>query len=934
MRRHADYVDLAFGMFAESARRGVLFHTAEDEVLDGRCITVTGQKWLNFASCSYLGLELDERLKAGAIEAVSRYGTQFSASRAAVSAPPYKELEALLEAVFDAIPLPTPTTSLGHIAALPALVEDTDLMVLDQQVHASVMNAANLARVHGAGLEVIRHNNLAQLEDILVRERGRRRHIWYLADGVYSMYGDFAPIEALMKLLGQHEQLHLYVDDAHAMSWCGQHGRGFVLGNTPLHPRMVVATSLNKAFACAGGVLLLPDPKLRARVRMGGGPLIFSGPLQPPMLGAAVAAARLHLSPEFPALQHELLERIRHCNRVCNALGLPLVSQDESPVRFIATGLPQVSYDMVERLQREGFYLTVAVFPLVPMKRAGLRLTLTRHLSLDDISRLAEAVAHHLPLALQQAGSSLEEVRAAFQLGEAEHPQAVARPTPTHLRLEKVTSIARLDAEEWDALLGNRGTFGAEALALLEATFEGQAHPENNWRFLYYLVRDGAGKAVAATFFTETLWKDDMIASPDVSRLAEQRRRKDPTFLTSRTLAMGSLLTEGDHLYLDRTGDWREALRLILRDVAEEQSHGARVLVLRDLDAEDPELDAYLLSQGFARYLMPETMVLDLAPDYRLDDYMARLTRRSRRFLKQEVLPRTSQLKVRLAGGEAPALSQDELRYLHRLYANVQARSFELNTFTLPLALFERMNGRQAWEFLLLHVPPEAGGACRRAARGFLGRAPGAGPLRPAPGGAGLPLRRVSRGLPAGDLGRHRTGSRGGGHARVLRDGGGPRKASFRGNGKPPRHLLPGRRHLQLRGPAPTDGRGGPEPRPARPALSAHRGIRVASWPSTREAPAASAASPASIAATGRGAACGARLAGPAVASGGGAARAGSSPAWGGSPGSGGGAAGSPPGCAGVAGAASTAWWRSRVRPAMRAQVFPPGASRVSTAST
>jgi 7-keto-8-aminopelargonate synthetase-like enzyme len=710
MRKYSDYIDLSYTMFHESDRRGLMFHTAENEALNGRTITVGGQDWLNFGSCSYLGLELDERLKAGVIDAVTRYGTQFSSSRAMVSAPPYQELEVLLERVFGYPVLPAPNTSLGHIATLPVLIQEGDMMVLDQQVHMSVVNGANLARVHGAKLEVIRHNDLAQLEDIMLRERSRYRNIWYLADGLYSMYGDFAPLPGLMDLLARYEQLHLYFDDAHAMSWCGQHGRGYVLGQVPLHARMVVATSLNKAFACAGGVLLIPDDQMRSKLKTVGGPLIYSGPIHPPMLGAAVASAKVHLSEGFAALQGDLLARIQYCNEVFNTLGLPLISQDESPVRFVATGLPRVSYNMVDRLQKEGFYLNVAVFPVVPMKRAGLRFTLTRHLTLDDIRRLAEAIAHHLPLALAEEGSSLAEVHAAFGLAPGPERSVAAATSPSELVLEKYHRVQDLDLTEWDTLLGARGTFSHAGLALLEQTFTGHARPEDNWRFVYYVVRDGSGRPVLATFFTDAIWKDDMIASPEVSRLAEQRRSKDPYFLASRTLAMGSLLTEGDHLYLDRTGNWQGALQLVLADLALEQArHQAQVVVLRDLDAEDPEMEAFLLEHGFARYLMPENMVLTLDPNDSQQAYLTKLSRRSRRFVKSEVLPREGDITVAVAGAAVRPLTTDELAHLHRLYMNVQERSYEYNTFPLPEGLFERMNRSPDWEFLLLGVTEAAG---------------------------------------------------------------------------------------------------------------------------------------------------------------------------------------------------------------------------------
>src|SRR6185436_14972501 len=119
---------------------------------------------------------------------------------------------------------------------------------------------------------------------------------WYMADGVYSMYGDYAPLKDIMQLLYNHEQLHLYVDDAHGMSWAGKNGAGFAKTILPRHERMFLVTSLNKAFAAGGGCLVYPNDDWKRKVRNCGSTMIFSGPVQPPLLGAAIASAQIHLS--------------------------------------------------------------------------------------------------------------------------------------------------------------------------------------------------------------------------------------------------------------------------------------------------------------------------------------------------------------------------------------------------------------------------------------------------------------------------------------------------------------------------------------------------------------------------------------------------------------------------------------------------------------
>src|SRR3954465_667626 len=291
MRTVEERLALLDEVVSEAASRGLAMQTADDAPLDGRTISLAGRPRINFRSCSYLGLELDTRLREGVCEATARYGTQFSSSRAYVSAPPYLELEEHLDRMFGGHALMMPTTSLGHLAALPVLVGSKDAVVLDQQVHASVQLATGQLRLQGTTVEMIRHNSIDRLERMICRLAPKHRRIWFLADGVYSMFADLAPFAELRVLLDRYPQLHLYIDDSHGVGWAGTHGRGPALEALGMHERLVVAASLNKSFAAAGGAVIFPDPELRRRVRTTGGPMIFSGPVQPPMLGAALASA-------------------------------------------------------------------------------------------------------------------------------------------------------------------------------------------------------------------------------------------------------------------------------------------------------------------------------------------------------------------------------------------------------------------------------------------------------------------------------------------------------------------------------------------------------------------------------------------------------------------------------------------------------------------
>jgi 7-keto-8-aminopelargonate synthetase-like enzyme len=410
-------------IITHATAEGVAQLSTEDEALDGRTLTLKGRRLVNFGSCSYLGLEHHPALAAGAMEALRRYGTQFSSSRTYASLGLYEVLESNLEQIFGQPVIATPSTTLGHMSALPVLVGDQDAVIVDMQVHSSVQMAAQLLKARGIPLSVIRHNDMDALERRVRQLKVTHRRIWYLADGVYSMYGDFAPLEQLQSLLQEHPQLHLYIDDAHGMSWSGEHGCGLVRSRMPHHPRMVQAVSLNKAFGAAGGALVFPDRALAQRVRNCGGTMIFSGPIQPPMLGAAVASARLHLSPEIEVRQARLAALVRRMNHRLEEVGLPQMEPNEGPLFFIPSGMMKLNINLFKRMAQEGYYINTASFPAVPMKRGGLRLTVTAHLELADVDGLVDALAYHYPRALDEEGYTPEGVAKTFGLPEPRFPR-------------------------------------------------------------------------------------------------------------------------------------------------------------------------------------------------------------------------------------------------------------------------------------------------------------------------------------------------------------------------------------------------------------------------------------------------------------------------------------------------------------------------------
>jgi 7-keto-8-aminopelargonate synthetase-like enzyme len=721
----SDLLDACDALGRLAGELGVGLLQAEDGALDGRHVRIAGRPRLNFSSCSYLGLELDVRLIAGACDAARRFGTQFSASRAFLSAPPYAELEERLGEITGGPTLVTANTTLASAAALPSLVRESDVVILDHQVHVTVQLVVPTLQRTGAAVEMVRHGHLERLEERIRALRERHRRIWLLLDGVYSMHGDLAPMGALAVLLARYEQLHLYVDDAHGMSWMGRSGRGWALDRLPDRSRVIVALSLNKAFGAGGGALVFPDEATRRFVRHTAPPLIFSGPLQPPTLGAALASARIHLSKEIARLQEDLRARIRHANRRAAELGLPLLGGDALvPIRFVGLGPQAASTAMATHLMERGLLPSCALFPAVPGHQTGIRFTLTRHHRPADIDRLLDEMAEFLPEALSRGGVRREDLDRAFGLGaRAEAPMAAAParrrgraaarpPGRAALRCEHRTSVAEVDRAEWDGLLGSRGSFDWEGLRWLEETFGAHQKPESRWRFHYLHVRDASGRPVLATFFSEAWMKDEMLAGAAVSREVERRRREEPAFLTSRVLTMGSPLTEGDHLHLVRDGaPWRDALELLVAQISRiADESDVRLVALRDLPADDAELGSALRELGFARMRAPDSMVLDL--DWTTpQEHLARLSKRARRHQRREVAPWDGAYRVQVLPSEAAPSPPGALwAHLYGLYRAVWQRSTDLVTFALPEDFLPRMLAHPGFEIVTLTLRPERGG--------------------------------------------------------------------------------------------------------------------------------------------------------------------------------------------------------------------------------
>lgn len=699
--KHNNFIDTVSEIISGAKKEGVLHLYAEDAFLNGRTLQINGKKMFHFGTTGYLGLEQDNRIKEAAIEAIRKYGTQFPLSKTYISNPLYEELESKVEEMYGIPPIITKNSTLGHLAVIPTVVRDGDGVILDHQVHWSVQNACQQLKVRGIPVEMIRHSNLNMLEHKIQQLTTTCNKIWYMADGVYSMFGDYAPIVYLLELCKKYPQLHLYFDDVHGMSWKGKNGTGYVFDVLKELPNNILLFgTLSKTFGASGAILLCSDNKLREKIKNFGGPLTFSAQLEPSALAAASASADIHLSSEIIDLQKELAEKTGYFNGLLDQTTLPLIIKNDSPVFFIGTALPITAYNLVQRLFDEGFFVNPGLYPAVPVKNTGIRITLSRHNQKEDIKALVEAFEYHFPKALEQTGNSFCKIEKSFGINSADMASD-NKAKQTEINIQYENSIKDMDKKVWNELLGKQSVFDWDGMRYQEEVFTKTRNRENKYRFHYYLIKDSCNIPLVATFFTYGLWKDDMLAPESVSKQLEEKRKQNPLIHTSKVVSMGSLFTEGKHYYINEEHSLAEkALKLLLEHIDELYHNlNADMLMLRDFEVNNKWNDLFH-NQGFIKIDMPEACVITNNSWLSVEEFGNKLSPRSRKHFSKDIIPYEPYFEVFVKD----TLSDTELQKAYQLYTNVKNNNLAINTFTYPLEAFKKMNDYPSWEFIVVYL--------------------------------------------------------------------------------------------------------------------------------------------------------------------------------------------------------------------------------------
>jgi 8-amino-7-oxononanoate synthase len=336
---------------------------------------------------NYLGLTTHPKVRQAAMDAIRDYGTSCTGSRFANGTLEiHVELERrLAEYMGKEQALVFSTGFQVNLGVISALVTKGEYVITDKEDHASIVDGCMLSR---GTMKRYRHSDMGDLERVLASlpmESGKL----VVVDGVFSVFGDIAPLPEIVALCKKYSA-RLLVDDAHALGVLAD-GRGTSAHFGVTDDVDLIMGTFSKSFASMGG-FIAADKEVIHYIKHNARAFIFSAALTPPNVAAVLAALDIMIEePERVARLNEIGARMR---RAYQELGFN-IGDTQTPIIPIIVGQEIRTALVWKRLYEEGVYTNVFVPPGVPPNLSLLRTSyMATHTDeqLDEVLGILERV--------------------------------------------------------------------------------------------------------------------------------------------------------------------------------------------------------------------------------------------------------------------------------------------------------------------------------------------------------------------------------------------------------------------------------------------------------------------------------------------------------------------------------------------------------------
>ncbi len=322
---------------------------------------------VNLCSNNYLGLSSHPEVIAAAREGLEARGYGMSSVRFICGTQDiHRELERRLTAFLGTEDtLLFPSCMDANAGVFEALLGEQDVLIADRLVHASIVDGMRLCK---ATHDTFKHSDMAHLEEKLREHQGKRFRL-IVTDGVFSMDGDLAKLDAIVPLAERYNAM-VCVDDSHATGFIGPTGRGTheekgVLGRIDL-----ITTTLGKALGGASGGCVSGRQELVGMCRQRARPYLFSNTVAPVIVAGALKV--LELVRRSTERRDRLMDNTVRWRAMLAQAGFD-VKPGESPIVPVMLYNAKLAQDVARDLFVEGIYVVGFFFPVVPQGQARIR---------------------------------------------------------------------------------------------------------------------------------------------------------------------------------------------------------------------------------------------------------------------------------------------------------------------------------------------------------------------------------------------------------------------------------------------------------------------------------------------------------------------------------------------------------------------------------
>ena len=355
----------------ETYQKGVYtFHQALDHK-SGPTAKIDGKSYKMLSSYDYLGLIGHPDIEKAAINAIHEFGTGSGGVRLLTGT---NKLHLKLEQVvasFKGTEAAATFTS-GYnasLAVISLLMESKDLVLVDNKIHQSTIDACKLA---GVPFRRFQHNSSSSLENLLQKYSSKRK-VLVISEGIFSMDGDLCDLPKLVALKKKYKS-YLMIDEAHSLGVLGKHGRGvdnhFNICPTDVD---VFVGSFSKGIPANGG-FVAGSKALIILMQHASTPYIFSAAQSPATVASIIEAIKV-METE-PERLEKLWFNYQFFKSGLKELGYN-TGPSMSPIIPIILGSDESALELSRKLFDEGILATAVIFPAVPKTQARLRLCIT-----------------------------------------------------------------------------------------------------------------------------------------------------------------------------------------------------------------------------------------------------------------------------------------------------------------------------------------------------------------------------------------------------------------------------------------------------------------------------------------------------------------------------------------------------------------------------